>query len=88
MDDSTLSVVNCPLLASLLAQKGLVLKGTYTVRDVADIFGVSVRAIQDRVINGDLQARDLPGHARFLSEDIEAFLRSSVRTHNREGFTE
>jgi len=68
-----------PLLESLLEQKGLSLKGTYTVRDVAAIFGVSVRSIQVRVKTGQLRARDLPGHARFLSEDIEAFLQDSSR---------
>jgi len=36
-----------PLLESLLAQKGMSLKGTYTNRNVADIFNVSVRTIQD-----------------------------------------
>lgn len=79
--------INCPLLESLLAQKGLALNGTYTVGDVADMFGVSVRTIQDRVISGELQARDLPGHARFLSEDLEDFLRNSVRNRTRKDRT-
>jgi transposase len=68
-----------PLLEPLLAQKGLPLRGTYTIRDVAAMFGVSVRAIQERVRIGQLRARDLPGRARFLSEDLEAFLQSSQR---------
>jgi transposase len=68
-----------PLLEALLAEKGLRLKGTYTNRDVAKIFGVSVRAIQDRVRRGDLRPRDLPGHARYLSVDLEDFLRNSSR---------
>jgi hypothetical protein len=46
-------VRKCPLLENLLAEKGLRLKGIYTNRDVAEFFGVSVRAIQDRVSRGD-----------------------------------
>jgi len=68
------------LLESVLAQKGLPLKGIYTNRDAAEIFGVSVRTIQDRVRNGDLVSRNLPGHGRFLSEDLENFLRNSTRS--------
>ncbi len=68
-----------PLLESLLAQKGMALKGTYTNRDVAGIFEVSVRTIQDWVRKGDLVGRNLPGRARFLSEDLETFLEHSAR---------
>ena len=68
------------LLESVLAQTGLPLKGIYTNRDAAEIFGVSVRAIQDRVKNGELVSRNLPGHGRFLSEDLEDFLRNSTRS--------
>ncbi|MGE5110563.1 MAG: helix-turn-helix domain-containing protein [Acidobacteriaceae bacterium] len=67
-----------PLLEELLAEKGLGLKGTYTNRDVALIFGVSARAIQERTKNGSLKARNLPGRARFLSSDLENFLRDST----------
>ena len=65
------------LLESLLSEKGLRLKGTYTNRDVAELFGVSVRTIQERVTRGDLKTRDLPGRSRFLSWDLEEFLRNS-----------
>jgi hypothetical protein len=79
MSDQQLMPGKYPLLESLLAEKGLGLKGTYTNRDVAEMFGVSVRTIQDRVRRGDLRARDLPGRGRFLSEDLEDFLRNSLR---------
>lgn len=46
------------LLESVLSAKGMQLKGTYTMRDVAEIFGVSIRAIQERVRTGVLKARD------------------------------
>jgi hypothetical protein len=69
----------CPLLERLLAEKGLPLKGVYTNRDVSEIFGVSVRAIQERTSRGDLKARNLPGRGRFLSVDLEEFLRNSSR---------
>ena len=67
------------LLEALLAQKGLPLKGIYTTKDVAKIFGVSVRAIQERVRSGQIASRDLPGRARFLSEDLETFLQNSTK---------
>lgn len=67
-----------PLLEALLAQKGLPLKGLYTNNDAAQIFGVAARTIQDWRQNGKLKGRDLPGRARFLSEDLEAFLENSA----------
>jgi len=66
-----------PLLESLLSEKGLRLKGTYTNRDVAEIFRVSVRTIQERVKSGELRVRDLPGRGRYLSGDLEEFLKNS-----------
>jgi transposase len=72
-----------PLLEALLGEKALSLRGTYTNRDVADIFGVSVRTIQDWSRNGDFKPRNLPGRARFLSEDLETFLRNSLKTATR-----
>jgi transposase len=67
------------LLEPLLSERGLHLKGIYTVRDAASIFDVSVRTIQDWMRDGKLIARDLPGRGRFLSEDFEHFLQNSVR---------
>ncbi len=79
MTDSNSSGVCYPLLQALLAQGALPLQGIYTNRDAARIFGVSVRTIQDWSRDGKLRTRDLPGRGRFLSEDLEAFLRESVR---------
>jgi len=72
-----------PLLQPLLEQKSLGLKGIYTIRDAATIFGVSRRTIQEWVRDGKLMARDLPGRARFLSEDLEQFLEKSVRRREK-----
>jgi transposase len=66
-----------PLLEEILSIKGLPLQPTYSNRDVATIFGVSIRAIQDRIASGQLVARDLPGRARFLSLDLEQFIENS-----------
>jgi transposase len=79
MNDNKSRLGKYPLLEALLDEKGLSLKGTYTNRDVAKIFGVSVRTIQDWIRNGDFKPRNLPGRARFLSEDLELFLRSSLK---------
>lgn len=73
------------LLETLLREKGLSLKGTYTNRDVAEIFDVAVRTIQEWCRNGDLKPRKLPGRAKFLSGDLEEFLQNSSdfpRPHN------
>lgn len=66
-----------PLLESLLSEKGMRLKGAYTTRDVAEIFSVSVRTIQDRVRQGQLTTRNLPGRTKYLSADLEEFLKNS-----------
>ena len=66
-------------LDHILEQKGLRLQGIYTGRDVAKIFGVGKRTIQEWIFDGKLPARDLPGRGRFLSEDLEEFLRKSIK---------
>ena len=71
-----------PLLEALLAELGLKLKGRYKIGDGAEIFGASRRTIQDWIQAGKLNARDM-GHYRFLSEDLEDFLRNSVITRPR-----
>jgi NADPH-dependent curcumin reductase CurA len=71
-----------PLLEALLKEKGLALKGIYKYKDAAEIFGASVRTIQQWVRDGKLRCRDLPARGRFLSEDLEAFLRNSDRGKN------
>jgi hypothetical protein len=71
-----------PLLREILALKGLQLQPTYSTRDLASIFNVSLRAIQNRVASGQISARDLPGRAKFLSDDLEAFLAASLKKRN------
>ncbi len=68
-----------PLLEGILAIKGLPLQPMYTTNDVAKIFNVSVRAIQNRISSGQLIPRDLPGRAKFLPQDLEDFLVASRR---------
>jgi hypothetical protein len=74
-----------PLLQELLTLKGRQLQATYTIRELAQIFNVSARAIQTRVASGQIASRDLPGRAKFLSEDLEAFLSSSLKKDRRHG---
>jgi hypothetical protein len=66
-----------PLLEELLALRQMTLQPTYAIRNVAQLFNVSVRAIQARVASGQLPSRDLPGRAKFLPIDLEQFLRES-----------
>lgn len=79
MNSGTQEASRYPLLEAVLEQKGLTLRGIYTNRDAAKIFGVTPRTIQERCRDGRLRSRDLPGRGRFLSEDLETFLRNSVR---------
>ena len=72
-----------PMLEELLSSRGECLKGLYTVRDVAQLFGVSVRAIQEWVSSGRLEARDLPGRGRFLSQDLEVLLSKKTKKVDR-----
>jgi excisionase family DNA binding protein len=68
-----------PLLQALLEQKGLRLLGIYNVQDAAMIFAVSKRTIQEWVRDGKITARPLPGHGRFLSDDLEDLLQKTQR---------
>ncbi len=77
--DEQVSQPQFPLLERLLFEKNLPLLGVYTNADVAKIFGVSVRTVSDWVRVGKLHSRTLPGRARFLSQDLEDFLRNSRR---------
>ncbi|TCK72844.1 helix-turn-helix domain-containing protein [Acidipila rosea] len=69
-----------PLLEQILKLKGFSLQPMYSNREVAEIFGVSIRAIQDRIKRGGLTPRNLPGRARFLPLDLEQFLANSLKT--------
>lgn len=68
-----------PLLQAILAIQDLPLQPMYTNRDVAKIFDVCVRAIQNRITAGHLTPRDLPGRWRFFPQDLEDFLRTSKK---------
>jgi hypothetical protein len=74
-----------PLLKAVLSAKQLPVKGVWTIADVAQIFGVRNRAIYDWISNQKIAARDLPGRGRFLSEDLEEFLRNSKRVSRGRG---
>ncbi len=75
----TSSTTKYPLLEEILAIRDLRLQPTYTTSNVAVIFNVSSKAIQNRVASGQLMSRDLPGRARFLNQDIEDFLQASKK---------
>lgn len=77
MNDS--SQTKYPLLDGILAIQNLPLQPMYTNRDVAKIFKVCVRAIQNWITRGRLRSRDLPGGWRFLPQDLEDFLSSSKK---------
>lgn len=72
-----------PLLQAILDVKGRPLQPWYSTRDFAELFGVSPRSIQNRVSSGELTPRNLPGGAKYLPQDIEAFLVASRKVSPR-----
>ncbi len=69
-----------PLLGQILAIKNLPLEPLYTTRDLAELFSVSVRSVQNWIASGKLPPRSLPGRWKFLTQDIEDFLIASQRS--------
>jgi hypothetical protein len=65
------------MLEAILAIQELPLQPMYTNRDVAKIFKVCVRAIQNWISAGHLTPRNLPGRWKFLPQDLEEFLGTS-----------
>ncbi len=61
MSDQHQPTSRYPLLEAILAARGLALKAIYTNRDAGEIFGVSIRTIQEWILNQKLSCRDLPG---------------------------
>ena len=78
-DCMTSSTTKYPLFDGILSMKNVPLQPTYTVRNVAEIFAVTPRAIQNRIASGQLVPRDLPERAKFLSQDLEDFLIPAVK---------
>jgi hypothetical protein len=75
----TTATAKYPLLEAVLAIQKMQLKPMYSNRDVAQIFDVCVRAIQNWISAGRLVPRDLPGRWKFFPQDLEDFLRTSKR---------
>lgn len=75
MDNS--DTIKYPMLEAILAIQNLPLQPMYTNRDVAKIFRVCVRAIQNWISAGHLTPRNLPGRWKFFAQDLENFLRNS-----------
>lgn len=69
--------IKFPMLEAILDIQELPLQPMYTNRDVAKIFKVCVRAIQNWITAGRLTPRDLPGRWKFFPQDLEDFLESS-----------
>jgi len=66
-----------PLLEGILAIQNVRLQPMYSTRDVAKIFSVCARAIQNWITAGQLAPRTLPGRWKFLPQDLEDFLGAS-----------
>jgi hypothetical protein len=68
------------LLEEILAIKNLPLQPMYSTRDLAQLFNVSARSVQNWTASGKLIPRRLPGRWKFLTQDIEDFLKASSGT--------
>ena len=68
------------LLEEILAIKNLPLQPMYTTGDLAKLFSVSARSVQNWMSSGKLIPRSLPGRWKFLTQDIEDFLKASLET--------
>jgi Helix-turn-helix domain len=80
MAASNLETTKFPMLAEILAIKNLPLQPMYTTKNIAEIFSVSARAIQNWISSGQLIPRNLPGRWKFLTQDVEAFLQASQKS--------
>jgi len=80
MSNDVVKPAKYPLLETVLAYRGIPMKGSFTAQDVADIFSVTTRTIQTRIKRGGLTSRDLPGRSKFLAMDLEQFLQQSSKT--------
>jgi hypothetical protein len=74
-----LEAAQYPMLKAILSIQELPLQPMYSNRDVAKIFKVCVRAIQNWISAGHLTPRNLPGRWKFFPQDLEDFLRNSPR---------
>lgn len=68
------------LLQQLLKERHFEPLGIYCTKDVAHLLCISTRTVQTWVHDGKLQARNLPGGGRFLSQDLELFLKQSLKS--------
>jgi hypothetical protein len=66
-----------PMLEAILAIQQKTIQPMYSIRDVAEIFVVCVRAIQNWITSGHMSPRSLPGRWKFLPQDLEDFLLAS-----------
>jgi hypothetical protein len=71
-----------PMLEGILSIQNRPLQPFYCTRDLAQIFGVCVRAIQNWIASGTLTPRNLPGRWKFLPQDLEDFLLASRKSGN------
>jgi len=71
-----------PLLEELLRLRGQSLKAFFTNKDVSEVFETSIRTIQNLVSDGKLRSRKLPGRARFLPVDLEAYIAGTVKARD------
>jgi len=86
MKDNSRDEVRFPLLEQMSRDVGMPIKPAYKTSDLARLFDVKPRTIQQWVRDDRIRSvRDLPGHNRFLPHDVEEFLRGSERKRNGKG---
>jgi hypothetical protein len=67
---------NYPLLGPLVRDANLRCKSKYSLSELAQLFGVDPRTILNYVGTGRLIRTSIPGHERYLAQDLDDFIRS------------
>lgn len=62
-----------PMLAEILAMRNLPFQPSYTMRSAGQVFGVTGRAMPNRVSSGQIVARDYPAAPGFSTRTSKTF---------------
>jgi len=67
-----------PTLREWAAYHSLPLKPAYTVAEVALMFEVSTRTVQQWIADGDIETRRVPGRSKIFASHLENILAQSA----------
>lgn len=68
-----------PTLCEWVAFHNLPLKPAYTVAEVARMFGVSTRTVQQWIVDGQIKTRKVPGRSKIFASHLEDVLSDQTK---------